>query len=176
MEVIRLIFMSPKGASEATRIASSNFWGAGRKQCFQNACLHENEASDDKKYLQVLKGKSAYCLCASIAARFYDVSRNVSTMTSQRLGTAVIFPAILVLLRRSNFIGVRFIKIVWVNQANPWHRIHVLNTIIFFKKVILKMFQFFKFVIFFRIKTSHIDLHVYRFWNFFLQFSAFFVI
>ena len=60
------------------------------------------------------KGKSAYCLCASIAARFYDVSRDVSTMTSQRtLEPAVIFPAILVLLRRSNFIyiGVRFIEI-----------------------------------------------------------------
>ena len=61
-----------------------------------------------------VKGKSAYCLCASIAARLCDVSRDVSTMTSQRLGTrraAVIFPAILVLLRRSNFIGVRFIEI-----------------------------------------------------------------
>ena len=39
------------------------------------------------KVLPIFKGKSAYCLCASIAARFYDVSRNVSTMTSQCLGT-----------------------------------------------------------------------------------------
>ena len=60
--------------------------------------------------LQALKGKSAYCLCASIAARFYDVSRDVSRRHSA-LEPAVIFPAVLVLLRRSNLIGVRFIEI-----------------------------------------------------------------
>ena len=33
--------------------------------------------SVDLRFDCIFKGKSAYCLCASIAARFYDVSRNV---------------------------------------------------------------------------------------------------
>ena len=85
-----------------------------------------------------LKGKSAYCLCASKATHFYYVSRNVSSKTSQHLGTAVIFPAILVLRHRSNFIGVRFIKIAdCLSESGESVTSHTcfLKTIIFEKKL-----------------------------------------
>ena len=108
------------------------------------------------------KGKSAYCLCASRAMRMHDVSRDVSTMTSQRIGTlraAVIFPAIWVLLRHGNFIGVRFIEIDnYFSESGESETSHTCFEYynIWRKKNVL----IFKFVSFSVSKTSHIYVYI----------------
>ena len=119
---------------------------------------------------------SAYCLCASIAARFMTFTVMFQQWRHSTFEPAVIFPAILVLLRRSNFIGVCFIEIVdCLSESGESVTSHTcfLNTIIFEKKNV----SIFKFVIiFFVSKTGTSTLFTIYFFSFTIYFLSFTVL